>query len=140
MSPPFITAAQRAELLVNGARSARGEDIDPPPVVKLFTPDAGATWPLSSGCNVLWIVHAPFLSGACGCGIISLPRSGEPMRTDPRHAALQVPPVERPDEARLALRRATQPARAGFAEMDRLLARAERLISQQRSSHWPRSL
>ena len=47
MSPPLIPAAQRAELLVNGARSARGEDIDPPPVVKLFTPDAGATWLLT---------------------------------------------------------------------------------------------
>ena len=33
--------------LVNGARSALGEDIDPPPVVKLFTPDAGATWLLT---------------------------------------------------------------------------------------------
>ena len=62
------------------------------------------------------------------------------MRTDPRHAALQVPPVERPDKARLALRRAMQAARAGFAEMDRLLDRAERLLSQQRSSRRPRSL
>ena len=57
------------------------------------------------------------------------------MRTDRRHAALQVPPVELPDEVRLALRRATQAALAGFAEMDRLLDRAERLISQQRSGH-----
>src|SRR3954453_14860443 len=47
MSPPLITAAQRAELLVNGARSALGETIDPPPVVKLFTPDASATWLLT---------------------------------------------------------------------------------------------
>ena len=47
MSPPLIPAAQRAELLDNGARSALGQDIDPPPVVKLFTPDAGATWLLT---------------------------------------------------------------------------------------------
>ena len=47
MSPPLITAAQRAALLDNGARSALGQDIDPPPVVKLFTPDAGATWLLT---------------------------------------------------------------------------------------------
>lgn len=43
----LITAAQKAGLLVNGARSARGQVIDPPPVVKLFTPDAGATWLLT---------------------------------------------------------------------------------------------
>src|SRR4051795_10833236 len=47
MSPPLITAAQRAELLANGTRSALGLTIDPPPVVKLFTPDAGATWLLT---------------------------------------------------------------------------------------------
>ena len=47
MSPPLITTAQWTELLVNGARSALGEHIDPPPVVKLFTPDAGATWLLT---------------------------------------------------------------------------------------------
>src|SRR3954452_21920418 len=62
------------------------------------------------------------------------------MRTAPLHAALQVPPVELPDEARLALRRALQAARAGFAEMDRLLNTAERLISQQRSRRRARSL
>ena len=37
----------RRQLLANGARSAKGEDIDPCPVVKLFTPDAGATWLLT---------------------------------------------------------------------------------------------
>ena len=47
MSLPLIPAVQRAELLVNGARSALGEPLDPPPVVKLFTPDAGATWHLT---------------------------------------------------------------------------------------------
>ncbi len=37
----------RVQLLANGARSAAGEQIDPYPVVKLFTPDAGATWLLT---------------------------------------------------------------------------------------------
>jgi len=44
MAEPLITESLLAQLLANGARSAAGEDIDPRPVVKLFTPDAGATW------------------------------------------------------------------------------------------------
>ena len=44
MVEPLITESQLAQLLANGARSAAGENIDPRPVVKLFTPDAGATW------------------------------------------------------------------------------------------------
>lgn len=47
MSHPLITDAQRTELLANGARTAAGETIDPYPAVKLFTPDAGATWLLT---------------------------------------------------------------------------------------------
>ncbi|CAN7493801.1 DUF2958 domain-containing protein [Phenylobacterium sp. LjRoot225] len=43
----IITAEQRAQMLANGARTAAGEDIDPFPIVKLFTPDAGATWLLT---------------------------------------------------------------------------------------------
>ncbi|MGH1590145.1 DUF2958 domain-containing protein [Methylobacterium phyllosphaerae] len=43
---PLITAEQRAALLANGAESAK-RDIDPHPVVKLFTPDAGPTWLLT---------------------------------------------------------------------------------------------
>jgi hypothetical protein len=46
-APLLITALQRAKLLANGLRSARGEVIDPRPVVKLFTPDANATWLLT---------------------------------------------------------------------------------------------
>jgi hypothetical protein len=38
----LLTAEQRAALLANGVESAK-RDIDPHPVVKLFTPDAGAT-------------------------------------------------------------------------------------------------
>lgn len=37
----------RAALLANGERTAAGVEHDPYPVVKLFTPDAGATWLLS---------------------------------------------------------------------------------------------
>ena len=44
---PLITGAQRTQLLANGLRSARGECIDPPPVAKLFVPDAAATWLLT---------------------------------------------------------------------------------------------
>ncbi|MGV2067026.1 DUF2958 domain-containing protein [Agrobacterium sp. 22-226-1] len=44
MAEPLITESQLAQLLANGARSAAGEDIDPRPIVKLFTPNAGATW------------------------------------------------------------------------------------------------
>lgn len=45
---PLTTAKQRARLLANGAEFERNEDFDPTPVVKLFTPDAGATWLLAS--------------------------------------------------------------------------------------------
>lgn len=45
--PSFITEAIHAQLLANGHRTAGGDDIDPHPVVKLFTPDAGATWLLT---------------------------------------------------------------------------------------------
>lgn len=43
----LIPADLRAIMLENGRRSPAGGDHDPPPVVKLFTPDAGATWLLS---------------------------------------------------------------------------------------------
>ena len=43
----LLTEAQRRELTANGQRSTAGEEIDPRPVVKLVTPDAGATWLLS---------------------------------------------------------------------------------------------
>jgi len=47
MTLDLMTLEQRALLLANGARSAAGEDIDPYPVVKLFTPDGAATWLLT---------------------------------------------------------------------------------------------
>lgn len=43
----FITDAQRELLLTNGLQSQTVNDFDPLPIVKLFTPDAGATWLLT---------------------------------------------------------------------------------------------
>ncbi|WP_442919221.1 DUF2958 domain-containing protein [Methylobacterium sp. SyP6R] len=45
--PALLTAALRQQLLANGGRTARGEDIDPLPVVKLFMPDGAGTWLLT---------------------------------------------------------------------------------------------
>lgn len=43
----LITDEQRAQLLANGRQSFEQENFDPAPVVKLFTPDARATWLLA---------------------------------------------------------------------------------------------
>lgn len=43
----LITDELRAQLLANGRQSIENPDFDPAPVVKLFTPDAGATWLLT---------------------------------------------------------------------------------------------
>lgn len=43
----LITENQRQLLLANGAARARGEAVDPYPVVKLHTLDAGAVWLLT---------------------------------------------------------------------------------------------
>ena len=43
MNNALITAEQRIVLLANGRESLENPDFDPAPVVKLFTPDAGAT-------------------------------------------------------------------------------------------------
>ncbi|MFY7834828.1 MAG: DUF2958 domain-containing protein [Novosphingobium sp.] len=45
--PTFIDDAAFTQLLANGHCTAGGDDIDPHPVIKLFTPDAGATWLLT---------------------------------------------------------------------------------------------
>ncbi len=42
-----ITLEEREQMLANGTRSRAGEDIDPYPIVKFFTPDASATWLLT---------------------------------------------------------------------------------------------
>jgi hypothetical protein len=51
MPAKLLTKAQKQQLLKNGEEQRkareRGESIDFPPVVKLFTPDAQATWLLS---------------------------------------------------------------------------------------------
>jgi len=44
---PFLTDEQRSQMLANGAARARGETLDPLPVVKLYTLDAGAAWLLT---------------------------------------------------------------------------------------------
>ena len=44
----LITDEERAQLLAHGQARAAGRAIDPLPVVRLFTPDAHATWLLAS--------------------------------------------------------------------------------------------
>ena len=43
----LFTTAHYHRLLANGAATAAGQSVDPQPVVKLFTPDANATWLLT---------------------------------------------------------------------------------------------
>jgi len=43
----LIPQSLRSQLLANGERTATGDNRDPLPVVKLFTPDASATWLLT---------------------------------------------------------------------------------------------
>lgn len=45
---PLVTDEDRARLLAHGQARAAGQDCDPLPVVRLFTPDAHATWLLAS--------------------------------------------------------------------------------------------
>ncbi|MBK6745262.1 DUF2958 domain-containing protein [Ottowia sp.] len=47
MNNALFTDEQRIVLLANGRQSLENSDFDPVPVVKLFTPDAGATWLLT---------------------------------------------------------------------------------------------
>jgi hypothetical protein len=44
----LITEQIRTVLIANGQTFADNPDFDPHPVVKLFTPDAGATWLIAS--------------------------------------------------------------------------------------------
>ncbi len=48
MDAPLVTDEQRALLLENGRIAAAGRPHDPLPVLRLFTPDARATWLLVS--------------------------------------------------------------------------------------------
>lgn len=47
MKRPFIDQIAFDQMLDHGRASASGRHHDPAPVVKLFTPDAGATWLLT---------------------------------------------------------------------------------------------
>ncbi len=48
MTYPLITDDEHAQLLAHGQARAVGQRIDPLPVVRIFTPDAHATWLLVS--------------------------------------------------------------------------------------------
>ncbi len=48
MTQALVTAEERAQLLANGQARAAGQDTDPLPIVRLFTPDAHVTWLLAS--------------------------------------------------------------------------------------------
>lgn len=41
---PLITDEEHAQLIAHGQARAAGQSIDPLPVVRIFTPDAHATW------------------------------------------------------------------------------------------------
>jgi len=43
----LITDEERAQLLANGNARTQGQELDPLPVVKLYTPDAHVTWLLT---------------------------------------------------------------------------------------------
>lgn len=45
---PLITDEERVQLLAHGQARAADQAIDPLPVVRLFTPDAHATWLLAA--------------------------------------------------------------------------------------------
>lgn len=62
---PLITEDERVQLLANGQARAVGQNLDPLPVVRLFTPDAHATWLLAS----LDPVDGDTAAGLCDVGI-----------------------------------------------------------------------
>lgn len=47
MTAPLITDHERVQMLARGRERAAGKPCDPLPVVRLFTPDAHATWLLT---------------------------------------------------------------------------------------------
>ncbi|RTT41006.1 DUF2958 domain-containing protein [Pseudomonas aeruginosa] len=65
MTQSLITDTERAQMLENGRARAAGQAIDPLPVVRLFTPDAHATWLLTA----LDPVDGDTAYGLCDVGI-----------------------------------------------------------------------
>lgn len=85
---PFITDDERTQLLANGQAHATAQDFDPPPVVKLFTPDAHATWLLAA----LDPADGDTAWGLCDLGI-GMPELGTVRLSD---LAAIVGPLNRP--------------------------------------------
>ncbi|AGW88392.1 DUF2958 domain-containing protein [Cupriavidus necator] len=77
MNQPLITAEQRAQLLANGRAYAAGHADDPLPVVRLFTPDAHATWLLAA----LDAADGDTAYGLCDVGI-GMPELGHVKLSD----------------------------------------------------------
>ncbi|WP_349605271.1 DUF2958 domain-containing protein [Cupriavidus sp. DF5525] len=88
MNQPLITAEQRAQLLANGRAYAAGHADDPLPVVRLFTPDAHATWLLAA----LDAADGDTAYGLCDVGI-GMPELGHVKLSD---LASIVGPLKRP--------------------------------------------
>lgn len=63
MTQALITVEEHAQLLANGQARVAGQDTDPLPVVRLFTPDAHVTWLLAS---------LDPADGDTACGLIDL--------------------------------------------------------------------
>jgi hypothetical protein len=61
----LITDEIKAKLLENGARVLNEPDFDPEPVVKFFTPDAGATWLVAA----MYPDDQDILYGLCDLGL-----------------------------------------------------------------------
>lgn len=85
---PFITDDERTQLLANGQTRTAAQDFDPLPVVKLFTPDAHATWLLAA----LDPVDGDTAWGLCDVGI-GMPELGTVRLSD---LASIVGPLEQP--------------------------------------------
>jgi hypothetical protein len=85
---PFITDDERRQLLANGQARTAARDFDPLPVVKLFTPDAHATWLLAA----LDPADGDTAWGLCDLGI-GMPELGTVRLSD---LAAIVGPLNRP--------------------------------------------
>jgi len=106
----LISDDQRAQLLANGQASAAGQTVDPTPVVRLFTPDAHATWLLTE----LDPADGDTAFGLCDVGI-GMPELG---RVKLSELASIVGPLKQPVMRDLYFR----PARtlSGYARLARL--------------------